>query len=95
MNYPGLHILKQRQDMQQQEKHLRDAYRAVFLNDLGREVLDDILRHCSYWSTIDPADEGQVALGNLGKLIMAKLGIVSDENTISILQALSGIAPTD
>jgi len=87
--WPGHQVRKR-------DTSLRDAYRAVFLTSpSGREVLDDILRHCSYWSTIDPESPAQAALSNLGKLIMARLGIVTEDNTEAIIMALGNIPLKD
>lgn len=77
------------------EKHLTAMYRETFLTYNGKKVLDDILRFTLYFDTIDPNDVEQAALSNVGKLIMSKLGIVSDRNTLGIIEALSGISPEE
>ena len=69
---------------------LKAKYRVVFLqNAYGLDVLDDILRECSFFSTLSPEDPGQIALHNLGKMILAKCGILAEDTTRGMVEALS------
>ena len=76
----------------EEEKYWENVYQNTFLRDYEtRECLDDILRECSTFSTLNPNDPGQIALHNLGKLILMKMGVWKDEKTKAIIEKLADI----
>lgn len=86
------HLKVMEEYIEQERKSLAAKYRLVFLaNDIGIDVLDDILRECKFFASIDPDLQGQVALHNLGKLILNKCGIWNDRNTGDILRNIRSL----
>lgn len=73
-------------------KELMAKYRLLFLDSsIGIDVLDDILRECSFYASLNPDSPGQIALHNLGKLILNKCGIWNDGNTGDILRNIRSL----
>lgn len=70
---------------------MNDKYRAVFINEMGLEVLADILRECHFGETLDPDNKVQVAEYNVGIMIMAKCGVFSPANLHNAIRALCSI----
>ncbi len=88
-------FFKQMMKWKDSKRAMQAKYRQTFLTPHGMDVLDDILRHCSYFDTLDPYDPAAVALANLGKVIMANMGVISDGTTRDYIEALSRVIPED
>lgn len=95
MSWDIFDFFKQSQEQKNAQKVMQAKYRLTFLTPHGLDVLDDILRHCSYFSTLDPYDPAAVALANLGKVILANMGVVTDGKTRDYIEALSRVIPED
>ncbi len=75
---------------QQEEQYWEQVYQNTFLRDHETlDVLDDILREASFFSTLAPDDAGQIALHNLCKVILKKMGIWKDDKTKTIIERLA------
>lgn len=84
------------QQWTQGQAEMQAKYRLVFLkSSYGLDVLEDLFREMSFFSTLDPTSPGQIALHNACKVILGKLGIISDGNTRAMLQALANIPPNE
>lgn len=92
MNWFNMTYQQERLKQAEEEERIAMFYRNVFFGtEEGKEVLDDILRELSFFSTNNPEDIAQAALSNAGKVILAKCGIWTDENTRSIIDVLGTV----
>jgi hypothetical protein len=79
---------EEKNKLEKEQSNLRRMYQNTFADYEGAKVLDDILRECSFFCTLNPEDAGQVALHNFSKSLLAKIGIWTDANTEGIVKAL-------
>ena len=73
---------------------LTDKYRAVFGTPEGREVLQDILDSCNYFSLEMPGVDNLI-LHNFAKSLLAKCGILTIKKKGYFLQALFSLPADD
>ncbi len=63
---------------EQTKSDLRPKYRLLFLTEIGREVLADILvTLCHFGLYLDPEDKAQIGQYNVGVSILSRIGIFS------------------
>ena len=67
---------------QRYKREMQDKYRALFTNQMGREVLADILMTCHFGGSLDPDNKAQIAEYNVGVVIAAKAGFLDQLQTI-------------
>ena len=82
--------------METPDEELQGKYRAVFLNSqLGRDVLEDILRVCHFGRSLDPDNTVQVSEYNVGLMILFKCGVFDwGRGTFpDVVRALSSVQP--
>lgn len=66
-----------------------NKYRTVFFGSHeGTEVLDDILRECGYYDTLNPDNPSAVAIHNMAKVILSKMGLVENGSTVEMLKTM-------
>lgn len=66
-----------------------NKYRRVFFGTHeGVEVLDDILRECGYYNTLNPDSPAVVAIHNVAKVILSKMGLVENGDTVEVLKTM-------
>lgn len=71
------------------EKAMGDTYRRVFFGTHeGVEVLDDILRECRYYDTLPTDNPAVIAMHNVAKVILSKMGLVESGNTVEVLKTM-------
>jgi hypothetical protein len=91
----GHHILqdelkmeRENERMRREEERLRDDYIRAFNTPHGRNVLEDLLRTLHFFSTLDPDNPTAVAERNVAVAILRRMGVISDENTDKITEAI-------
>jgi len=72
---------------------LQLKYRAVFMSEIGREVLSDILMQCHFGVTLDPDNKVQVAEYNVGMVLLERCGIFRHNTRRDVIGALCSITP--
>jgi hypothetical protein len=72
----------------------RDKYhRLFFSSEIGKEVLDDILTHCFFGCTLDPANPAMIARHNVGTFILSRCGVFAEGTAPQVLNALASVVP--
>ena len=75
---------------------LTSKYRTVlFENQIGRDVLADILSMCHFGCTLDPENSVQISEYNVGMAILNKCGVFSRGTEEEVLRALAGVIPIE
>ena len=72
---------------------LMAKYRLVFGNAMGQEVLADILTMTHFGCTLKT--EIQMVEHNLGTVILARMGIFSEETKEEVIKALLVVTPKE
>ena len=72
---------------------LQAKYRMVFSDTFGRDVLSDILMECHYGDHLDINNPAQIAVHNVGTMILAKMGIYSENTRNDVINALLSVRP--
>jgi len=73
---------------------LTSKYRTVLLeNQLGRDVLADILSMCHFGVTLDPDNTVQVSEHNVGTAILFRCGVFQVGTMDAVIRALAGVLP--
>lgn len=79
--------------MADNKRELQDKYRAVFCGgQVNREVLGDLLKTCHFGQTLDWENPGQIAEFNLGVVILAKCGILRNDNFQDVINSLCAVS---
>jgi len=72
---------------------LQGKYRHVFINEIGLEVLADILHECHFGDTMHPDNNMRLGEYNIGVTILGKMGIFSEFTLKQVVNALSSVVP--
>lgn len=72
---------------------LTAKYRQVFKNQIGKDVLADILKMTHFGATLNSANPQQIGEYNVGIAILAKMGILSPETKEDVIRALQTVTP--
>ena len=76
-----------------EQELLKEKYRNVFLkNEIGLEVLGDILKRLKFGCYLDEA-LGDIALYNIGIEILGMLKIIQPGNEHNLIMSLANVTP--
>lgn len=78
---------------QQIPDNVHELYRDVFFTPSGREVLKDILNECFVFPAQVLENEEQRIMSNVGRMILAKLGVQLPSQADEYIEAIAKMAP--